>query len=304
MAAASDNLLNLILETKALSIWNREKGPIFWYTAGVPGPFFVNTEWIIGRELATSLVEGISRIIESTPDLAARAARLDETILSAYRSSAQYQNIIAALTAKTKEAFPAGNYSCISGGERRDWLFSIPLAQELGADHAFLFKDRSLYCRRALKPGEAALHVADLINNAASYFERWLPALEKAGLTCAGTICVNSRGNGAEKLEAAGIRVAALARIDVPLFEQLLAKNLIDRATLDELACHARSPGEWAEKYLVGRAALFDVAHADKKSFERMQAFFAQDPWKLRDKHAAFFDAMRREIAARLKSAA
>jgi orotate phosphoribosyltransferase len=303
MAGASDNLLEFILKTKALSIWNREKGPIFWYTAGVPGPFFVNTEWIIGRDLAASLVEDISGIIEATPDLAARTARLDEAVLSAYRGSAQYQAVIAALATKTREVFPGG-YDFISGGERRDWLFSIPLAQELGADHAHLFKDQSLYSRRALKPGEKALHVADLINNAASYFERWFPALEKAGLKCAGTISVNSRGNGAEKLEQAGIRVATLARIDVPLFEQLSGKGLIDSTTVNELAVYAGSPQEWAEKYLIGRADLFDVAHADKKSFERMQSFFAQDPWKLRDKHAAFFDTMQREIAARLKNAA
>src|SRR6202046_3359616 len=97
---SSDQILKLIHDTQALSIWDRRKGPVFWYTAGVPGPFFVNTEWIIGKELAASLVDGISAIMERVPNHATRAQQLNTLIMSAYEKNPGYREAVGALVAK------------------------------------------------------------------------------------------------------------------------------------------------------------------------------------------------------------
>jgi orotate phosphoribosyltransferase len=304
LAYTSDDLLKLIHDSKALSIWDRKKGPVLWYILGVPGPFYFNVELMIGKDAAERLLEKITTILAETPDLDKRAEKLNALILPAYESSPAHKQIIAAMAAKLRENTSPGECGFISGGERRDWLFSIPLAKELGLPHVFLFKNQNMYCAQPLKPNAAGLHVADLINNAASYFDMWLPALKKAQLSCPVTECVVSRGIGAGKLEESGVKVLPLVTIDLGFFERSHANGLIDKETLEEIATHFRSPKEWAEKYLIGKTDVFDVAHAEGKSFERMQSFFTKDPWSLRAAHGAFFDTMQAAIAARRKSAA
>ena len=73
----------------------------------------------------------------------------------------------------------------ISGGERRDWFFSIPVSIELELPHIFLFKnglatqcnpDGSIEKTLNIKR-KRVLHVSDIINLASSYFKSWLPIL-------------------------------------------------------------------------------------------------------------------------------
>jgi hypothetical protein len=302
-----DQLLKLIHDSKALSIWDRNKGPVFWYIAGVPGPFYINTEQMLGERLAQELLRTIDTILASTgaDNPAARAVQLNKAILAVYQSDPVYQNIVATMVAKAKQEFPLQNCRFISGGERRDWLFSIPFAKESGLKHVFIFKDRTVYCEQALKPLEAGLHVCDLINNAASHFEIWFPALEKVHLQCVGTVCVNSRGiNGVQKLDAQGQKVVALSHIDLAFFKQSLESGLIDQPAYEEIACHFTSPKEWATRYLLNDVSVFDIEHIDKKSFERLRSFVANDPWSLRKDHEAFLAILQKKIDERLKSQA
>ena len=304
MSSPSTDLLKIIHDTKAVSIWNRKTGPVFWYAAGVPGPFYVNTELVIGPALANELLEKITSIIAGSNDPATRVAQLNQAILTDYESTPSFKTVIAAMVAKAKEEFPAGTYTLVSGGERRDWLFSIPFAKEMGIRHLFLFKNQTSYCEQGITAGEKPLHVADLINNAASYFDLWLPALQKAKLACAGTLCVNSRGsNGVQKLEASGVKVVTLNSIDISFFGLWLKNGLIDQATYDELTTFFTSSKEWGAKYLVSDVALYAIDKMDKKSFERLRGFFNQDPWGLRKGNEAFFAAMQDAINQHSKAA-
>lgn len=293
----SDAMKKLILDSRALSIWNHKTGPVFWYAAGVPGPFYLNTELMIGKDLAESLLKDITAIVTEITDPAARAGRLEPLILNAYRANGDFRAVVAALKEKTAAEFPAGSFSAISGGERRDWLFSIPLAAELNVKHVYLFKNKTHFCAAPLTQGEKTLHVSDLINNAASYIDNWLPMLAGAGLSCAGTVTVNTRGTaGIEKLEKAGCKVAALNRVDVGFFQDLQVKGMIDRATLDEITVYFTSARDWAERYLMGNEELFAIPADDTKSPDRMRQFFTQDPWGLAESHAPFFAAMRKKV--------
>ena len=305
MPSPTTNMLKIIHDTKAVSIWNRKTGPVFWYAAGVPGPFYVNTELVIGPALAAELLEKITAIIAGSNDPATRVAQLKKAMLDAYEANPSYKTVISAMVAKARENFPDGSYTIVSGGERRDWLFSIPFAQEMGIKHLYLFKNQTSYCEQGVSAGEAALHVADLINNAASYFDMWLPALQKAKLTCAGTVCVNSRGsNGVDRLTKANVKVVTLNSIDVSFFGEWLKSGLIDQGTYDELTLFFTSSKEWGAKYLTTDVALYGIDKMDKKSFERLQTFFNQDPWGLRHAHEEFFSAMREAISRHATKAA
>ena len=105
---APAELIKLIHDTKALNIWDHKAGPVFWYALGVPGPFYVNTELVLGAKLAERLLEGITSIIAETKDLAVRAARLNALILGAYENDPVYRRLIITMVAAAKEQLPAG----------------------------------------------------------------------------------------------------------------------------------------------------------------------------------------------------
>jgi len=295
-----EDMLRRILETKAVSIWNHKTGPIFWYAASIPGPFYVNTELVLGKDLSSPLLEEITAIITDIKEPQARSEKLEVLIMKAYESNSFFQSIIETMEAQIREAFPKGSFSVLSGGERRDWPFSIPLAKKLGIKHAYLFKNGEHYCAKPLQKGEIAIHVSDLINNAASYFNAWLPILEKNGLSCIGTLCVNSRGsNGVDRLKKNGQKVITLNSVDVSFFESCCEKGLIDQATLDELRIFFEAPKKWAAAYLMGKTELFNAQGIDAKSFDRLCTFFKNDPWELRPAHEAFFLEIEKAIGAR-----
>jgi hypothetical protein len=301
---SSSELLKIIYESKAVTIWDRSKGPVFWYVLSVPGPFYANTELMLGANLAANLLARITSILAETTDTKRRAEELNALILEAFEKDRNYQEIITSLVTKTKAEFQDNDYTIVSGGERRDWLFSIPFAAVCGVKHAFLFKDKSVYCKTGLGKNEKALHVADLINNAESYFDAWLPALEETNIDCIGTSCIISRNvNGLNRLAAAGKKVVPLIRVDVNFFEQSLASQLIDADTLEELKVFYISDKEWASKYLLNQTqnitGLFDVDHLDEKSFARLMSFFTKDPWGMRATHENFFTAMVQAISER-----
>lgn len=288
-------ILKRLHETAAVQVWNRTTGPVFWYAAGVPGPFYVNTEKVIGPELATNLLSSINDIIASSNDPATRVSKLNLAILGAYRDHAAYQQVIAAMADKALQNFDINDQWLISGGERRDWLFSIPLAHQLGLRHLFLFKNGTSYCDKALTPEDKALHVADLINNAASYFDLWLPILNKIGIPMPGTVCVNSRGeNGIKKLTDHGYKVVAVNSVDLGFFADWRDQGLISAEIYQELATYFKSPEEWGQTYLTSDPEIFGIKGLDKKSFDRLRSFFNLDPWQFKTKKTVFYNEMQK----------
>lgn len=298
MTAASPAILKLLHETRAVHIWDRKHGPVFWYAAGVPGPFYVNTEQLIGAAAASRILNDINAILASTTDNKKRAEALTAAIMTEYNISSDYQMVIAELANLTHQELLGDIYPFISGGERRDWFFSIPLAQHLKLKHIFLFKDGSAWCESPWQRGDHVLHVSDLINNAAS-LGIWLTSLQREGLNCPATVCVNSRGVGKKKLEDAGINVIVLNEIGAEFFAKWQSSGLIDKGTLEEIETYYRSPAEWGKKYLTCDINVFNIKGLDEKSLKRLKDFFAKDPWGLRPEHEDFFQQMERAVAAK-----
>ncbi|MBV8061051.1 MAG: hypothetical protein JO126_08880 [Alphaproteobacteria bacterium] len=298
MTSATASLLKRIHETKAVSIWDHSNGPVFWYAASVPGPFYVNTEQVLGPALADKLLKQITTIIETIAGVPERSAELYQLIRNAYDADPNFQAVITPLVDKIRSSFDLSKVDAISGGERRDWLFSLPVAWALDKPHLYLFKNKMAYCATPVGEGHHVLHISDLINNAASYFDLWLPILEAMHVTCIGTACINTRGeNGLNRLETAGYKVAALNHIDLAFFQKSADSGLIRQEVVEEIATYLMSGRAWAARYLMQDVNLFGIQSLDKKSLDRLCTFFQQDPWNLRDDHAAFFGEVLSTVA-------
>jgi hypothetical protein len=305
MIYSQEDLLKLVHDTRAVSIWNAAKGPVFWYAANVPGPFYVNTEMVIGADLSARLLREITAIVAGTVDTQARAKQLHHLIMDAYKANPSWQRLIATLLERARQEFPQHDFTMISGGERRDWLFSIPFAQACDLPHLYLFKNKTSFCEHPLKAGQHVLHVSDLVNNAASYFDLWQPILSDLKLGCSGNLCVTIRGtNGLHRLRDAGQKTVSLLTIDLEFFRHLHAADLISRAVFEEISIFFASAKDWATHYLIGRPELFNAKGCEAKSFERLRFFIDHDPWALRHQHEAFFVAMGKEIEQRSIKAA
>lgn len=274
-----------LLSTEAVSIWNANTGPVFWYAANVPGPFYVNTERLIGRDAAQRLLASLSEIVQTTAPAPEKAARIRETVLAEYHSNPEYQRIVANLRALLREEDPTERY-VISGGERRDWFFSVPLAYETNAPHVFLFKDGSIFIDSPSSdtPSKVTevIHVADLINNAASYIDHWIPFLKNHGITIRSTAAVISRGEaGLEALKRSGVPVRTVVSIRRKFFEELCAQGLIREEQLAELKIYFSSQAEWARSYIVSNPVVLRESELDQKSRTRLDTFLREDPWGL-----------------------
>ncbi|HOO52120.1 MAG TPA: hypothetical protein PLK94_12600 [Alphaproteobacteria bacterium] len=277
--------LSLIFSSKAVSIWNHETGPVFWYAAGVPGPFYVNTEKLIGATQSADLLEAINGIVgDASLSSESKSEAVREAVLKSYRSNDVFQRIVATMIETSP--FPINEIDLISGGERRDWFFSVPFAEELGLDHLYIFKNGEVYRRTGEKSDHAGMrcvHISDLINNAASYFDKWLPILADHKMDLLGTISVINRGQvGMDRLKEADVKVHTLKSIDLPLFAELADSGLIPQSANDEISLYFKSKEDWARQYILARPEVFGLdAGLDAKSKERLQSFLEQDPWGL-----------------------
>ncbi|MDY0029161.1 MAG: hypothetical protein RBR86_04365 [Pseudobdellovibrionaceae bacterium] len=289
--------LELIFSSKAVSIWNHETGPVFWYAAGVPGPFYVNTEKLIGADQSAALLEAINGIVGKDPlssEMKSEAVR--EAVLKSYHSNEVFRRIVATMIETSP--FPISGIDLISGGERRDWFFSVPFAEELGLDHLYIFKNGDVFRRSgntANPSGMRCVHISDLINNAASYFDKWLPILADHKMDLLGTISVINRGQvGMDRLKEADVKVHTLKSIDLPLFSELAQSGLIPISAGDEISLYFKSKEDWARKYILARPEVFGLnAGLDEKSKDRLKSFLAQDPWGLEPSAQDTFNKLR-----------
>ncbi|HIG16514.1 MAG TPA: hypothetical protein EYQ31_04030, partial [Candidatus Handelsmanbacteria bacterium] len=83
----------------------------------------------------------------------------------------------------------AGDLDWISGGERRDWFFSLPVAMRMGLPHLYVYKDGGTFLPdggAGLKAvddlsGRRTAHITDLVTEASSYAGVWIPSIRDRG---------------------------------------------------------------------------------------------------------------------------
>ena len=226
-----------LFETDAVRVCPQDRP--FWYTSGKLGPFYINTHFLFGSEdAANRLLATIERACAG--DRLAFYGEVWPQIEAQMASCPIYAQLIDLLCDAAK-ACPA---DFISGGERRDFFFSIPVAAKLGLGHLSIFKDltsvytdahgRSVPGADAGLAGKRSLHIADLITVASSYVRAWIPAVEGLGAKITHSLAVVDRDQGgADILANAGCPLTTLVTVTPALFET--ARDL-GRITDEQLA--------------------------------------------------------------------
>lgn len=248
-------IISWLFETDAVRVC--PEGQPFWYTSGKLGPFYINTQFLYGSEAAAnSLLKTIEEACAG--EKLAFYDKVWADISAQLDSCPIYAQLIDLLT----EAAAKLDVDFISGGERRDFFFSMPVARKLGLGHLSIFKDLScvytdkdgvsMDAAQAGLAGKKSVHIADLITVASSYIRAWIPAVESLGAKIAYSLAVVDRDQGGSDILAkAGCPLATLVTIKPELFEQAKALGRVTDAQVALVNSFIADPDKFMHDFLV-----------------------------------------------------
>ena len=248
-------IISWLFETDAVRVC--PEGQPFWYTSGKLGPFYINTQFLYGSEAAANAL--LKTIEEACAgEKLAFYDKVWADISAQLESCPIFSQLIDLLTEEARKM----DVDFVSGGERRDFFFSMPVAKKLGLGHLSIFKDLSCVYTDAngvsMDPAEANLagkksvHIADLITVASSYIRAWIPAVEALGAKIAYSLAVVDRDQGgSEILKNAGCPLTTLITIKPELFEQAKALGRVTDAQIELVNSFIADPDKFLHDFLV-----------------------------------------------------
>lgn len=286
-----NDLMSLLFETNAFKICEENKP--FWYTSGKIGPYFVNTHFLYGsQEDAQTFLDFIDVQLETVPkDLI--PANLFKQVLEQYENNEIYKIVVDHLRDFIDSKMDLSTIDYISGGERRDWYFSILMAYLLGKPHITIYKDLSAVVSTCdfeeSTPVEKLeekriLHIADLLNTASSYLRSWVPAIKTLGSNIVSSVVVVDRmQGGGQILNNLGIRSLSLLQIDNTLFEKAKDLGIINASQLEMLNKFTEDPDQCMREFLVKHPEFLENAlnSDDPKTAKRAKACKEQNLYNL-----------------------
>ena len=248
-------IISWLFETDAVRVC--PEGQPFWYTSGKLGPFYINTQFLYGSEAAAnSLLKTIEEACAG--EKLAFYDKVWADISAQLASCPIYAQLIDLLT----EAAAKLDVDFVSGGERRDFFFSMPVARKLGLGHLSIFKDLScvytdkdgvsMDAAQAGLAGKKSVHIADLITVASSYIRAWIPAVESLGARIAYSLAVvDLDQGGSDILAKAGCPLTTLVTIKPELFEQAKALGRVTDAQVALVNSFIADPDKFMHDFLV-----------------------------------------------------
>ena len=237
----------------------------FWYTSGKLGPFYINTHFLVKDEQEANRMLSVIEDSIKEDKLTAPKKIFDE-FMKLYQSSESFKNV----TDKLVETARKYDFDYISGGERRDFFFSMLPAHILGKPHITIFKDCTAVVTsseftsaktadEATLKGKKVLHIADLITEASSYERAWIPVSRGLGAEITDTVAVIDRHqNGRAVLESLGVEMETLAGIDKELFDKGLDSNYIDQAQYDLVMDFLADPDKYMKSFIAAHPTFID----------------------------------------------
>ena len=285
------DLTNLLFETNAFNIAQENKP--FWYTSGKIGPYFVNGEFFYGSDAdSKELLAFIDSELENETKENI-PANIFEKVLAHYNSNEIYKTTIDAMVEYIKETVNVENIDYISGGERRDWFFSNMIAYILEKPHVTIYKDLSTvesdYKFTVNTPiekieGKNFLHVADLLNQSASFTRAWIPAIENLGSKILWSIFVIDRmDGGTQVLTDCGVEVLSLLKINDELFVKALELNIINEKQLQMLRDFKKDQMGSMRQFLIDHPEFLEESlnSNNSKTAKRAKLLVEQDLYGL-----------------------
>ncbi|NUO82909.1 orotate phosphoribosyltransferase [candidate division KSB1 bacterium] len=248
------DIFTLLLSTQALEIAPLHRP--FWYTSGTIGPFYLNGHFLYGnRQKAEELLAFID---QHRSDRRGLLLALQERVERNYAEDAGYRAVIDGAVELAQAQIGSEKIDYVSGGERRDWFFSLMVAHRLQKPALAFFKDQAAFSfshsdwqEASNLAGAKILHVADLVTEASSYVRAWQPAVQKReGKLCWAINIVDRGQGGSEMLQQHGIAAFHLIQLGPPFFERLKQTGYLDEPTTQMLIAYHREPRESMKRML------------------------------------------------------
>ncbi len=250
-----NTIVEALFATKAVRV-APEDTP-FWYTSGKLGPFFINTHFLLENEAAAGeVLKRIEKVIAENKLTAPE--EIFDMMLAYYNKGGTFKMV----SDKLAEAASKLDFDYISGGERRDYFFSMMPAYLLKKPHLTVYKDMtSVYSEVIDGPsvdskevdlkGKKALHIADLITEASSYERAWVPVIKELGSTITDTIAVVDRcQSGRQVLKDLGVELHALTEVSKAHFDEATSNGIINEAQKEMILHFLESPDGYMKSFL------------------------------------------------------
>ena len=287
------NLMDLLFKTNAFKIC-KPNDP-FWYTSGKIGPYFINADYLYGsEEESKEFLKFIDLELEheAKEDI---PGHLFQRIIDHYHTNEIYRDVVNQMKEFIEKNIVVSKIDYISGGERRDWYYSIILSYLLGIPHVTIFKDLTTVesdsdftHSEIVKsiPDKNFLHVADLLNQSASFIRGWIPAIKNLGSHIEWSLfAVDRMQGGTETLNEVGVKVYAMLNIDDSLFVRAKDLGIIDDSQLEMLREFREDPDGSMKRFLIAHPEFIVNAKQSKseKTRKRVNLMLEKDIYGLNE---------------------
>lgn len=274
MENSTEKLIQGLFHTKAIRVCPADRP--FWYTSGKIGPYYINTHFLYGsEEKANELLSIIDRAKE---DKAQCSAIVAKQVRKNYQADAIYRDCIDTLLQTIEKTVPVDSIDYISGGERRDWFFSLMISELLNKPHITIFKDLDAFIfhqGRSEKmdkiPGARVCHIADLITSASSYERAWVPVIQNAGGQMKDSFVIIDRMQGGSALlESLGVASHALVKVDGDVFREACNKGYINPEQYQMVVNYMEDPDGFMKTFFLEHPDFIENAlKSDEKTAQR-----------------------------------
>ena len=274
-----EEIMSLLFETNAFKISDTDHP--FWATSGKLTPYYINADFLYGsKEDSGALLEFINQQLESE-DREKIPQNVFKKVLAQYNSNKIYKAIMDLLIEYIKEHINVDEVEYISGGERRDWLFSMMVAHLLKKPHITIYKNvtavESSYdfeqnSMQANFNSNNILHVADLLTVASSFVRAWIPAVQNLGGKLRWALVIVDRNQGgADVLAEHDVKSLNLFKIDEHFFDKALELGRINETQLEMLKAYTQDPDGCMRQFLIDHPSYVDDAlnGSDEKTAKR-----------------------------------
>lgn len=264
----------LLFQSGAFQVSEPDKP--FLYTSGLIGPFYINTHFLCGGKEGS---EAELLYLDNTASEPERiVAEFPERLEALIKSSETYSSVIDKMVQVLGDFEYSPSTHFVSGGQRRDWFFSVPIAKRLGLPHIYLFNDGLVLDEERKKveslSGKKSVHLADLLTAGSSYTAKWIPYLKSLGASMELAYnCVDRLQGGVHNLTSAGVsKVISLFDIDKSFFNQALELGIINSGQLNMISAFLADNKESMREFLLAHPEFLKniLASGDEKSKKRV----------------------------------
>ena len=284
-------LMSLLFDTHAFKVCEENKP--FWYTSGKIGPYFVNADYLYGSENdSKEFLSFIDTQLENEEKIAI-PQNIFKQVLQHYEKNEIYKYVIDTLKDYIEKHINIDDIDYISGGERRDWYFSNIIAYLLKKPHITIYKDlttvESTFDFEKTEnvsslENKKMLHLADLLNQSASFTRAWIPAIENLGSKIVWSVFMVDRMNGGTKtLSDCGVEVHSLLQINDDLFVKALELGIINEEQLSMLRNFTADPDDSMKEFLLAHPEFIDDAlkSDNSRTLKRVNTLIEQNIYGL-----------------------